>query len=112
MQPDGGKSSLFVFGSCIVQHAAWRIGQVSQDSRFILRSWAKRFFGGGDVGLGSSQSPVSGIGVNVGDSTWSHCESQDILYCPVDSTLWLNITAGGFVAGAILVDNVQTVKVK
>ena len=110
--PGGGKYSLFVSGGCIVPHAAFRIGKVYQDSRFIVRFWGKRLFGGGGVGLGLSRSPANGIGVGVDDSTWTRYESQDIFYCPADSTLWLNITAGGFVAGAILVDDIQVVKVK
>ena len=110
--PGGGNRSLFVSGGCTVPHAAFRIGEVSQDSRFILRFWGKRLFGSGGVGLGFSQSPTSGIGVNVVDSTWTHYESQDVFYCPADSTLWLNVNAGGFVAGAILVDDIQVVKVK
>ena len=110
--PGGGNRSLFVSGGCTVPHAAFRIGEVSQDSRFILRFWGKRLFGSGGVGLGFSQSPTSGIGVNVVDSTWTHYESQDVFYCPADSTLWLNVNAGGFVPGAILVDDIQVVKVK
>jgi hypothetical protein len=110
--PGGGKYSLFVSGGCIIPHAALKIGRVDRDSRFILRFWGKKLIGGGGVAIGFNQSPIGGIGVSVNDSTWIHYESQDIFYCPADSTLWIDIIAGGFIAGAILVDNIQVVKVK
>ncbi len=110
--PGGGRYSLFVSGGCIGPHASFRIMKASGDSRFILRFWGKRLINGGGVGLGFSESPTGGIGVSVADSTWTHYESQDILYCPADSSLWLTMVSGGFIPGAMLVDNIEVVQVK
>ena len=110
--PGGGKYSLFVSGGCAIPHAALKIVRVDRDSRFILRFWGKKLIGGGGVGIGFNQSPIGGIGVSVNDSTWTHYQSKDILYCPADSSLWLTLISGGIVPGAMLVDNIQVVKVK
>lgn len=109
--PGGGKHSLFVSGGCIVPHASFRILKASRDSRFVLRFWGKKLINGGGVGLGFSESPAGGIGVNVADSVWTYYESQDIFYCPADSSVWLTLISGGFVPGAILVDNIEVVQV-
>ncbi len=109
--PGGGKQSLFVSGACLVPHAAYRIGKAMVAGRFVLRFWGKNLGVGGGVGLGFAPSPASGIGVSVRDSAWTFYESGDTLDCPADSTLWLNMAAGGIIPSAMLVDNVEVVRI-
>lgn len=110
--PGGGQHSLFVSGGCTVPHAAFKIGRVARDSRFVVKFWGKNLGNGGSVGLGFGPGPFGGIAVSVDDTVWTQYESQDILYCPADSTLWLTLNAGGIVASSMLVDNIQVLQLK
>ncbi|HUI29834.1 MAG TPA: hypothetical protein VLX91_06420 [Candidatus Acidoferrales bacterium] len=108
----GGKQSLFVSGGCIVPHAQYKIGKISQDGHYVLRCWGKNLGVGGVVILGGSQNAFEGGGIyiNVGDTSWTLYQSADTLFCPADSSLWLTMISGGFVESAMLVDEVRVVK--
>lgn len=109
--PNSGKQSLFVSGGCIVPHAAFRIGRIHEESRFILRCWGRNLSNSGVVSLGLDENPFSGIGVTISDTIWTFYVSSDTLFCPTDSSLWLTMLSGGFIPSAMLVDKVEVVKV-
>ncbi len=112
--PDGGRQSLYVSGGCVVPHAQFRIGVVTEGGNYVIRCWGKNLSNGGAVGLGFSPSPfaeTAGISVVVSDSVWTSYTSSDSLYCPAGSNLWIWMISGGFVGSAMLVDRIEVVRV-
>jgi hypothetical protein len=111
--PGGGKHSMYVSGGCVVPHAQFKIGDVSKAGNYAIRTWGKNLGNGGMVGLGFSPSPfasTASVEVVVQDSVWTSYQSV-ALNCPAGATLWIWMISGGYVWSAMLVDEIQVVRV-
>ena len=111
--PGGGKHSLYVSGACMVPHAQFKIGLMLQGGSYIIRCWGKNLANGGGVFLGVGQNSFEGKGiyVSVSDTNWTLYQTAETLFCPADSSLWITMVSGGIVYSAMLVDEVQVVRV-
>jgi hypothetical protein len=108
--PNGGKNSLFISGGCIVPHAVCTLNVVKQDCFVKLQCWGKALVGGGGVTLGYKVMQQPEISISIKDSVWTFYESSEILKCESNKPLLLHFISGGFVPGAMLVDQVKIIK--
>jgi hypothetical protein len=107
----GGKQSLYVSGGCQIPHA-YICFQNSVPSSYVkLHCWGKRLIGGGSVSLTIMHKPLKSIYCQITDSVWTYYESTDSLFCASDDSLSLELDSGGIVAGSMLVDMIEVIKV-
>jgi hypothetical protein len=110
--PRGGSLSARVSGGCIVPHAYADIAGPPEDSYIVLRCWGRNLALGGGVRLTLTRNPVKSIGVSITDSVWTSYISADTLFCPAGDSLHIEMTSGGIVASAMLVDLLEIRKVR
>ena len=109
--PDGGEYSLYVSGGCIWPHVIVKIPEQKTDGYYQLRGWGRDLEIGGIVEL-HNRWPARGesIHFSVSDSVWLFYTSDSILFCPAGQSLTLMMGAGGIAPSAMLVDQIEIVK--
>ncbi len=108
---NGGEHALYVSGGCIIPHVVFDLSSLNTDSYLQLRGWGKAICRGGAVLLkirGDSISTSTGFAIM--DSTWHRYSSEPVFY-PAGDALALSFYSGGIVPGAMLIDNIEIVKV-
>lgn len=111
--PDGGEYSLYVSGGCIWPHVSIEIPAQNTDSYYQLTGWGRNLEIGGLVELYNTASPQDkSIYFSVTDSVWLHYTADSFLFCPAGQSMTLLMGAGGIAPSAMLVDQIEIVKVK
>jgi len=110
--PDGGEYSLYVSGGCIWPHVSVEIPAQETDGYYQLAGWGRNLEIGGIVELHNNlRIPNESIYFNVNDSAWTHYAADSILFCPTGQSMTLVMGAGGIVSSAMLVDQIEIVKI-
>jgi len=110
--PYGGSQSLLVSGGCYSPHAYFILPPLVENSDLILRFWAKCLYGSSQVNLYllTGSYPLYGIQISFSDTLWN--QYSDTLFYQSDFNLQLELSAGGIVPGAMLVDKIEIVKMQ
>ncbi len=103
----GGNQSLHISGGCIIPHAEYILSPQDEDCNLIIRFRGKNLSNGGGVTLAVNNAKSGGINFNISDKDWTLYESQDILFCPANTSLTLSIIAGGIAYSSILIDEID-----
>lgn len=111
--PGGGRQSIFISGGCIHPHAYIEFNGIDQDSHLLLHCWGKNLAIGGIVELqvADDRSETIGIVVVVTDTTWKLYQAVDTLYWPDNHRLKLSLSSGGLKPSAMLIDQIEVIKV-
>lgn len=109
----GGTRSLRVAGACIAPHVYYEFNPLIEEGEFILQCWGKTIDTGGTVSLRIKNKPrFEGKTIFIRNEEWEFLRTNDTLFCPKDSTLYLEMISGGTAYSSMFVDLVQIVKVK
>lgn len=104
--PDGGGQwSAFVSGGCVHPHAARNLA-AHRDGQLVLRAWGRDLAFGGGVRIRNMRTDAE-VYVAVQDSVWTAYETEDALTVQAGDNVLLDMSAGGFIASAMLVDLVE-----
>jgi hypothetical protein len=106
-----GKQSLSVSGGCMIPHARYTLSPQNTDCNIIIRFWGKNLSNGGGVTLTVNNAKGGEIGFDISDKDWTLYESQDMLFCPANSSLTLELISGGIASSSILIDMIDVRKV-
>jgi len=107
------RKSLYVSGGCIVPHFVLELRPLQDDCYLKICVWGKLVDNGGGVSLQLGESPGdTGSEFSVVHSDWTYYLSRQWLHCPAGAAPKLVIISGGFVAGGILVDDLEIIKSK
>jgi hypothetical protein len=102
----GGKYSVRISGGCVIPHAYYWTGPLSEDCKLVLKCWAKNLSNGGLVGLGTDKQSA-GIYISVSETSWTHYVCEDTLHCTAGSRVRIELISGGFLPSAMLVDQIE-----
>jgi len=105
--PLGGNRSLYISGGCSIPHAYYQLGSFEEDFYLTIGCWAKDLDQGGGVGLVVEGPIVSGISLKIDEPNWTYYSTDSILFCPSGT----NVSSGGIVSSAMLIDMVEIIKV-
>ena len=106
----GGLKSLRVSGGCVIPHASYSIGLLTEECSIVLQCWGKNLSNGGSVTLHIKDGPGI-VFISVDEESWTHYISKDTLNCPVGSELDLELISGGFLSSSMLIDLIEIKKV-
>jgi len=109
---NGGNKSIRVSGGCIVPHVYFSFYSIEEDCSLIIRFWGKNLMTGGVVSLGYGENAYPSINVFIENKSWYKYTSLDTLFCQASDTLKLCLNSGGFNPSAMLIDNIEIIKVK
>ena len=109
--PEGGNSSLFVSGGCMVPHAVYDLPAAESDGYYRIACWGKNLAQGGGVELKAAKASGKGVEVAVTEKDWTSYASADSIFCPVGDHLRIEMICGGIVYSAMLVDLIEVVRV-
>ncbi|MCF7805220.1 MAG: hypothetical protein K9N46_13230 [Candidatus Marinimicrobia bacterium] len=106
--PVGRKYSLFVSGGCTIPHLSLELPVNATGAYYSISAWGKVVYAGGGIKLHrKSQNLMDGEAIAVKDSTWTHYNAEEKVYCSEGDTLVISMYSGGFVAGGMLVDKIE-----
>lgn len=106
--PSGcGQYSVYISGGCDIPHAYIEFPELSQSCSLIVKCFGKNLLRGGSVTLRNRSKENSQIRISISDSSWRGYESWDTLICEKNDKLSLELSSGGFVHSAMLVDAVE-----
>jgi hypothetical protein len=103
----GGKQSLSISGGCLIPHAQYTFSPQNTDCNIIIRFWGKNLTNGGGVTLAVNKTGGEDFQFDVSERKWTLYECQNPLFCPANTSLTLEIIAGGILGSAILVDMIE-----
>ena len=110
--PEGGRFSVRVAGGCLHPHAALHIHGPARDSYLVLRCWGRNLAIGGGVSLMRTRDFTGALHISVSDTTWTFYQSPDTLFCPAGDTLRIEMSSGGIVNSAMLVDQLEVCAIR
>lgn len=100
----GGQQSVRIAGGCIHPHASIDIVGPPQDCNLLLQCWGRNLANGGTIVLRRTRDLTKGLYVAVADTTWTFYQSGGTLFCPKGDSLQIEMSAGGIIPSAMLVD--------
>jgi hypothetical protein len=108
----GGKRSLSVSGGCLIPHARYNLSPQNTDCNIIIRFWGKNLSNGGGVALSANKAGGGHAGFDISDKDWTLYESQDMIFCPANSNLTLELISGGIASSSMLIDKIDIRRVE
>lgn len=109
--PYGGKYSVYISGGCVIPHASLTLEAPRKDILVTLEFYGKNLAIGGCIELVVGRDFSKLLHVTVDDTTWQKYKSGQSLKWPADSTMSIWMIAGGFVASAMLIDELKILKI-
>jgi hypothetical protein len=103
----GGVQSARISGGCLIPTALTKISVQGRAKAVVIECWGKSLYGGGSVELYRASDRYAGIQIAITDTVWKQYASAARLACSPKATLELDLNSGGFVSGAMLVDQIQ-----
>lgn len=103
----GGNRSLCVSGGCLIPHAQYTLSPQNTDCNLIIRFRGKNLSNGGGVTLAVNNAKDGEIGFDISDKDWTLYESQDMLFCPANTSLTLSMVSGGIASSSMLIDMID-----
>lgn len=101
--PGGRAHSAHVSGGCVSPHASLDLPQSNRDRYLTISFWAKLLVHEGHVEFSVVDlSPNKWITIN--DTTWTYYQTSLPLFCPANHIPRIQMSSGGLVYGAMLVD--------
>jgi hypothetical protein len=107
--PGSGKYSLFVSGGCVAPHCLYEFPPLESPGKFIIQLQGKALLNTGGVILSENSGSPNAISVFVDRTEWVQYESRDTLVCEAGARVVLEFMSGGFVPGAMLVDDINII---
>lgn len=110
--PGGGNYSIFVSGGCTIPHASLTLEKTDVDRYVKVSFYGKNILNGGDVAVFPGEEFDHCLECIVRDSIWENYQSDESIFWPAGEglTIWMN--SGGFVAGAMLIDEMTVFESK
>jgi len=105
----GGNQSIYISGGCVIPHAYYELGPFDDDLKLSIQCWGKNLDNGGEVSL-ATEDYSSSIYLSIQDSDWKFYTTDSTLFCPAGKKLQLNLSSGGFVSSAMLIDMIKILK--
>jgi len=109
---NGGNTSIRVSGRCIVPHVYFTFSSIEEDCSLMFRCWGKNLMIGGSVSISNIKNPSQEIFIFVDYKSWHKYISLDTLICHASDTLMLCLNSGGDNPSAMLIDNIEIIKIK
>lgn len=110
--PGGGQHSVLISGGCFHPHASLDIAGPGEDSFVRLRCWGRNLASGGGLALTRTGNQGRGAFVVVADTSWTMYQSSDTLFVSAGDSLHIEMSSGGFIYSAMLVDQLEIVRMK
>lgn len=110
--PGSGNYSIFISGGCMIPHASLTLEKTDVDRYVKISFYGKNLFNGGDVAVFPGEEFDHCFECLVSDSIWKKYQSDETIFWPAEEglTIWMN--SGGFVAGAMLIDELTVFESK
>ena len=114
--PKGGKQSLHIGGGCIQPTAHVVLPVRDDDASYRLSCWGKlddtERRGAIVLAITESGEQRSEIALVVGSDKWAFYKSAELLHCPANQRLRLEIIIGGIVPASMLVDCIKVERIR
>ena len=109
--PLGGKKSLFISTGC-TDNRSLKFDAPGEDLEISISCWGKNLaIGGGVEFLIGDNTPWNRVDyISVLDTIWTSYTIDNVINWPADSTLTIEMKAGGIVPSAMLIDKFLIVK--
>ena len=109
--PNGGVKSVYVSGGCMMPTSTFTLPPNDAENHIIVQFYGKNLAMGGSVVLSSGEAYNDENSIFVKDTVWTFYQSQEIYKWPAGSSLKLYMNSGGYVASAMLIDELKIIKV-
>jgi len=109
--PNGGVKSVYVSGGCMMPTSTLTLPPNDAANHIIVQFYGKNLGMGGTVVLSSGEAYNDEYSIFVKDTVWTFYQSQEIYKWPAGSSLKLCMNSGGYVASAMLIDELKIIKV-
>lgn len=112
----GSKKSVFISGGCVMPHARYVFNSKLPQGYYTIECWGKAYpktFGGAVLlkyQINENYN-YSFVNIEFRDSVWTH-KISDTLFFDKSYNLTIEMNAGGFIASAMLIDNLIVKKIK
>ncbi len=97
----GGTGSAFVSGGCVYPHSEFKL-VASRSGLIQFKAWAKLEQLNGSIELTNLRTGKK-ISVLITENSWKKLVPEDALFVRMGDELEINMSSGGFVAGGMLV---------
>ena len=108
----GGKRSVYISGGCVMPTASYTIAPSGEDQFVLIHCYGKNLNRGGNVVLHIGDDYNFESSISVGDTIWRFYQCDKPTFWPADSSLTICLNSGGFVASAMLIDELKIEKSK
>jgi len=109
--PNGGVKSVCVSGGCMMPTSTLTLPPNDAANHIIVQFYGKNLGMGGSIVLSSGEAYNDEYSIFVKDTVWTFYQSQEIYKWPAGSSLKLCMNSGGYVASAMLIDELKIIKV-
>jgi len=109
--PNGSKKSVYVSGGCMMPTSSFTLPANDAANHIIVQFYGKNLGMGGSVVLSSGETYNNEYSIFVKDTVWTLYQSQEIYKWPAGSSLKVCMNSGGYVASAMLIDELRIIKV-
>jgi hypothetical protein len=109
--PNGGAKSVCVSGGCMMPTSTFTLPANDEDNHVIVQFYGKNLGFGGGVVLCSGDGYNDEYSIFVQDTMWTLYQSKEIYKWPAGSSLKICMNSGGYVASAMLIDELKIIKV-
>ena len=111
----GGNRSLYVSGGCVVPHMILDMGKVKYDNLYSVSFFGKVLANGGFVQLYAEVSDSEKVllgSIQLTEMDWKQYLLQSSTPVPVGYNLKIEMSAGGFIAGGMIIDLLEVNELK
>ena len=111
----GGNRSLYVSGGCVVPHMILDMGKVKSDNLYSVSFFGKVLMNGGFVQLYAEVSNSEKVllgSIQLTEMDWKEYLLQSSTPVPVGYNLKVEMSAGGFIAGGMIIDLLEVNELK
>ncbi len=107
----GGEHSVYISGGCVMPTSEFILPATNENQIIIIECFGKNLGLGGNVTLYAGGNYANEFVMAILDTNWKHYRSDDKFFWPAYNTLSICLNSGGFVASAMLIDELKIVSV-
>ena len=108
--PNGGTKSVRISGGCNMPTSTYTLSPTGENNFILVQCYGKNLGWGGDIVLCLGEDYVNEPSILVKDTSWTLYKSENTFYWPAGSSLTICLNSGGYVASAMLIDELKIVK--
>ena len=90
--------------------STYTLSPTGENNFILVHCYGKNLGSGGSIVLCLGEDYGNEYSILVKDTSWTLYKSENIFYWPADSSLTICLNSGGFVATAMLIDELKIVK--